>query len=303
MNRRDKRAGLDGEPVAGGSHMYAVFETGGKQYKVSAGDVIRIEKIRGNEGDAVKFENVLAFSDENGLKLGTPYLEAAVVNATITAVGRGDKVIIFKYLAKKDSRKKRGHRQPYTEIEVDDFLIDGKKLGEKPIKPKAEEEAEEAEETEEIADEKPVKAKRSAKPKKEKTPKTEEAEEDVTAGEAEAEKGAVEPEEEAEKGAVEPEAEAEKPAAEAEEKPKKPAKPKKEKAPKAEKAEDDKKAGEAAEEEVKAEETPAEKAEAPAKEKAMTKADIMAKLDELGLAYSKSAKKDELNAILENSKK
>ncbi len=77
--------------------MYAIFETGGKQYKVAAGDVIRIEKIQGNEGDSVKFENVIAFSDDSGsLKTGTPYLDAATVNATITGAGKGDKVIILR---------------------------------------------------------------------------------------------------------------------------------------------------------------------------------------------------------------
>ena len=127
--------------------MYAIFKTGGKQYKVEAGDVIKVEKLEGEAGDTVNLGNVLAFSDEKGLVVGTPYLEAATVNAKIVETGKGEKIIIFKFKAKKDYRNKKGHRQPYTEIEIENFTVGGKTVGKAPEKkePKAKEEIEEVE--------------------------------------------------------------------------------------------------------------------------------------------------------------
>ena len=265
--------------------MYAIFETGGKQYKVCAGDVLRIEKISGEAGTQVQFGNVLAFSDGEALQTGTPYLDAATINATITSVGRGDKVIIFKFKAKKDYRKKQGHRQPFTEIEIDNFTIGGKTVGEKPPKPEPKPEPEE----EVVEDE--------AKPAKGKAPKAKKAKDDVKAEETAVEEPVTED-------------------AAAEETVKK-EKPEKAKAPKAEKAKEEPAAEEAPAEVADKEEKP-KKAKAPKAEKAkeepaaeetkvdaskMTKADIMAKLDELGVEYVKSAKKDELLALLETGKK
>jgi large subunit ribosomal protein L21 len=193
--------------------MYAIFETGGKQYKVSAGDVLRIEKVNGAAGDSIKFSNVIAFSDDKGnLETGTPFLDATV-NATILGEGKNKKVIIFKFKAKKDYRRKNGHRQPFTEIEIENFTVGGKKVGKKPEKP-----------VEEV----------KAKPE----PVKEESEESPA---------------------------------------------------------EDVKPEEVKSEDVKPEETPAAPEAATAK---VTKADIMAKLDELGAVYTKSAKKDELLAIL-----
>ena len=98
--------------------MYAIIETGGKQYRVQEGDVITVEKLDVNAGDKVELDKVLVLSDDNVLKVGTPYVEGAKVIAEAVENGKGKKVIIFKYKAKKDYRKKQGHRQPYTMIEI-----------------------------------------------------------------------------------------------------------------------------------------------------------------------------------------
>lgn len=98
--------------------MYAIIETGGKQYRVQEGDVITVEKLDVNAGDKVELDKVLVLSDDNGLKVGTPYVEGAKIIAEAVENGKGKKVIIFKYKAKKDYRKKQGHRQPYTMIEI-----------------------------------------------------------------------------------------------------------------------------------------------------------------------------------------
>lgn len=99
--------------------MYAIVKTGGKQYKVSEGDVLFVEKLEANEGDAVTFEEILACSKDGELKLGTPVVDGASVQAKVLAQGKDKKVIVFKYKAKKDYRKKQGHRQPYTKIVVE----------------------------------------------------------------------------------------------------------------------------------------------------------------------------------------
>lgn len=103
--------------------MYAIIETGGKQFRVAEGDEIRIEKIRGEEGDNVEFDRVLAVVDDNKSTLGAPIVEGAVVKATVLGQGKADKVIIFKYLPKKDFRKKKGHRQPYTAVRIDSISL------------------------------------------------------------------------------------------------------------------------------------------------------------------------------------
>ena len=97
--------------------MYAIIATGGKQYKVSEGDVIKVEKLNAEDGAAVTFDQVLAVSD-NGLKVG-----ADVANATVTATvmgqGKGKKVIVYKYKRKSGYHKKNGHRQAYTQVKID----------------------------------------------------------------------------------------------------------------------------------------------------------------------------------------
>ena len=99
--------------------MYAIVKTGGKQYKVAQGDVLFVEKLEANEGDVVTLDQVLAVAGENGLTVGAPVVEGATVTAKVVAQGKAKKVIVFKYKAKKDYRRKQGHRQPYTKIVIE----------------------------------------------------------------------------------------------------------------------------------------------------------------------------------------
>ena len=98
--------------------MYAVIETGGKQYRVQEGDVITVEKLNVEAGETVVFDKVLLMSDGKEVKVGAPYLNEAVTGSVVEN-GKGKKVIIFKYKAKKDYRKKQGHRQPYTMVKIE----------------------------------------------------------------------------------------------------------------------------------------------------------------------------------------
>ena len=98
--------------------MYAVIATGGKQYKVTQGETLRVEKLEGEEGSTVKLDNVLMVADGDKVEVGSPTLDKASVTAKITAHGRGDKVEIIKFRRRKHSRRQMGHRQSYTEIEV-----------------------------------------------------------------------------------------------------------------------------------------------------------------------------------------
>lgn len=99
--------------------MYAVVATGGKQYKVAEGDVLRIEKIPGGVGDTVTFDEVLLLSDGEDVAIGQPKVENAVVNARIVEQGKQKKVIVFKFKRRKGYRKKQGHRQMYTAVKID----------------------------------------------------------------------------------------------------------------------------------------------------------------------------------------
>lgn len=102
--------------------MFSVIETGGKQYKVSAGEKVKIEKLEGGEGDKVTFDKVLLVADENDeVQIGRPYLEKAKVTAEIVKQGRRNKLIVFRYKAKKREKKKAGHRQPFTEVKIIDI--------------------------------------------------------------------------------------------------------------------------------------------------------------------------------------
>ena len=132
--------------------MYAIIETGGKQYKVQNGDQIKVEKLNADAGSTVVFDKVLAAGEGSDIKIGTPYLDGLTVEGEVVESGKGDKVIIFKYKAKKDYRKKQGHRQPYTMVEI--TAVAGVKA--EPKKEEPAEEAVEAEapaETEEVAEE------------------------------------------------------------------------------------------------------------------------------------------------------
>ena len=98
--------------------MKAVIVTGGKQYTVSEGDVLFIEKLNVEAEEAVKFETVLAVLDGENTKIGAPVVENAKVDATVVKNGKGKKIRIFKYTPKKGYRKRQGHRQPYTKVEI-----------------------------------------------------------------------------------------------------------------------------------------------------------------------------------------
>lgn len=102
--------------------MYAVIATGGKQYKVAVGDEIFIEKLDGEQGDKVVFDQVLAIGDEDTMKLGKD-LEGVTVSGEIVKNGKGKKIIIYKYKPKKGYRRKNGHRQPYTKVKISDIAV------------------------------------------------------------------------------------------------------------------------------------------------------------------------------------
>ena len=97
--------------------MYAVIKTGGKQYRVAKGDKISVEKLPGNVGDAISFDEVLLLGGES-LKLGKPLVSGAKVEAKILEHGRGEKVIIFKFRRRKNYHRKTGHRQPFTTVQI-----------------------------------------------------------------------------------------------------------------------------------------------------------------------------------------
>ena len=103
--------------------MNAIIVTGGKQYKVSEGDVVFIEKLDQNAGDTVKFDQVLAIIDGENATFGTPVVEGASVDATVEKNGKGKKIRIFKYNAKKGYRKRQGHRQPYTKVTINKISV------------------------------------------------------------------------------------------------------------------------------------------------------------------------------------
>ena len=99
--------------------MYAIIKTGGKQYRVAAGDTIKVETLNAEVGSQVTLSEVLAVSDGNELKVGAPFVEGARVTATVVSHGRHDKVRIFKMRRRKHSIKSAGHRQNYTELKIE----------------------------------------------------------------------------------------------------------------------------------------------------------------------------------------
>lgn len=98
--------------------MKAVIVTGGKQYTVAEGDVLYIEKLNAEAEETVKFDEVLAVLDGENSKIGAPVVEGAVVEAKVVKNGKGKKIMVFKYKAKKNEKSKMGHRQPYTKVEI-----------------------------------------------------------------------------------------------------------------------------------------------------------------------------------------
>ncbi len=102
--------------------MYAVVATGGKQYKVSEGDILRVEKLAGDVGDTVALDQVLMVADGEDVRIGQPLVENAAVNARIVEQGKAKKILVFKYKRRKRYRRKQGHRQSFTAIKIDKIV-------------------------------------------------------------------------------------------------------------------------------------------------------------------------------------
>ena len=98
--------------------MYAVIETGGKQYQVNEGDIIFIEKLAAEADETVTFDKVVALGADDGIKVGTPYVDGAAVEAKVLKNGKAKKITVFTYKPKKGEKRKLGHRQPYTKVEI-----------------------------------------------------------------------------------------------------------------------------------------------------------------------------------------
>lgn len=99
--------------------MYAIFETGGKQYKVEQGDVVFVEKLTAAEGESVTFDKVLAVADGDKVTVGAPVVNGATVTAKVEKQGKSKKIYVFKMKRKKNERSKKGHRQPYTKLTIE----------------------------------------------------------------------------------------------------------------------------------------------------------------------------------------
>ena len=99
--------------------MYAVIETGGKQYQVKVGDILNVEKLGLEEGEKVSFDKVIAVAGDDGFKVGAPYVEGAKVEATVLKNARNKKIIVYKYKPKKGYHKKQGHRQYFTKVKIE----------------------------------------------------------------------------------------------------------------------------------------------------------------------------------------
>lgn len=99
--------------------MYAVIETGGKQYQVNEGDVVFIEKLDVQADETVSFDKVIAVGTDDGIKVGAPYVEGAAVEAKVVKNGKSKKITVFTYKPKKSEKRKMGHRQPYTQVKIE----------------------------------------------------------------------------------------------------------------------------------------------------------------------------------------
>ena len=123
--------------------MYAIIESCGKQYKVAEGDVVFFEKLDVEEGKKVTFDNVILVSEEDGkVQIGNPYVKGIKVEGKVVSHGKAKKILVFKYKAKKNYRRKQGHRQPYTKVEITGIKTSAAK--------KTAEKAEDAEKTEKV---------------------------------------------------------------------------------------------------------------------------------------------------------
>ncbi len=104
--------------ITGIKYMYAVIKSGGKQYKVQEGDIIRVEKINAEEGGEINLDEVLMVADGDNVSVGAPVVEGASVAATVASHGRGEKIKVIKFKRRKHHRKQMGHRQAYTELKI-----------------------------------------------------------------------------------------------------------------------------------------------------------------------------------------
>ncbi|HPI97624.1 MAG TPA: 50S ribosomal protein L21 [Synergistales bacterium] len=98
--------------------MYAIVEFGGKQYRVQQGDSLKVELVHAEPGDKVNIDKVLILADDQGVKIGEPYVKGASVEASVVKHGKDDKILVFKYKSKKNYRRFRGHRQNYSELKI-----------------------------------------------------------------------------------------------------------------------------------------------------------------------------------------
>jgi large subunit ribosomal protein L21 len=115
--------------------MFAVIKTGGRQYKVKPDDVIKVNRLKGEEGDVVAFEDVILFSDGDKTQLGSPRLSGITVAGRVVEQARGPKIIAFKKRRRKNSRRKRGHKQDLSVVQITEILTDGKKPDLTAVKP------------------------------------------------------------------------------------------------------------------------------------------------------------------------
>ena len=118
--------------------MYAIIESCGRQYKVAEGDVVFFEKLDTEEGKKITFDNVILVSDDKKVEVGAPYVKGAKVEGKVVSHGKGKKILVYKYKAKKNYRRTQGHRQPYTKVEITKIKTAAEKAEEKATAPKAE---------------------------------------------------------------------------------------------------------------------------------------------------------------------
>ena len=111
--------------------MYAIIDSCGKQYKVSEGDVVFFEKLDAEEGKKVTFDNVVLFSDGKKIEVGAPYVKGLKVEGKVISHGKGKKILVYKYKAKKNYRRTQGHRQPYTKVEITKINMPTEKVANK----------------------------------------------------------------------------------------------------------------------------------------------------------------------------
>ena len=110
--------------------MYAIIESCGKQYKVAEGDVVFFEKLDAEEGKKVSFDKVVLVSDDKKVEVGAPYVKGVKVEGKVLANGKGKKIVIYRYKAKKNERRTQGHRQPFTKVEITSIKVAAEKKAE-----------------------------------------------------------------------------------------------------------------------------------------------------------------------------